>query len=88
MGIVVSAPFPRRKRRIVNVVRNTFRHLFLAAGRTWMRNLGATAPALGSMTLLLLLSGLVGLAAYAVQRLAVAQASEAAVLHVYRRDDA
>ncbi|HXM59095.1 MAG TPA: permease-like cell division protein FtsX [Candidatus Dormibacteraeota bacterium] len=87
MGIVVNAPFPR-SHRIVNVVRNTFRHLFLDAFRNWMRNLAATAPALGSMTLLLLLSGLVGLTAYAVQRLAAAQASEAAVLHVYLRDDA
>ena len=88
MGIVVDAPFPRRRGRILTVVRNTFRHLFLGAARGWVRNLGATAPALGSMTLLLLLSGLVGLTAYAVQRLAATQASDAAVLHVYLRDDA
>jgi len=87
LGVVLNAPFPRR-RRLVNVVRNTFRHLFLDAGRAWMRNLGATAPALGSMTLLLLLSGLVGLAAFAVQRLAATQATDAAILHVYLRDDA
>lgn len=87
MGVVLNAPFPRR-RRFVNVARNTFRHLFLGAARGWVRNLGATAPALGSMTLLLLLSGLAGLAGFAMQRLAVAQASEAAVLHVYLRDDA
>jgi cell division transport system permease protein len=87
VGVVLNAPFPRR-RRLLNVVRNTFRHLFLGAARGWVRNLGATAPALGSMTLLLLLSGLVGLSAFAVSRLAAAQASDAAVLHVYLRDDA
>ena len=88
MGIVVKAPFPHRRGRMLNVVRNTFRHLFLGAARNWLRNLGATAPALGSMTLLLLLSGLVGLTAFAVQNLAAAQAGQAAVLHVYLRDDA
>jgi cell division transport system permease protein len=87
VGVVLNAPFPRR-RRLLNVVRNTFRHLFLDAARAWIRNLGATGPALGSMTLLLLLSGLVGLTAYTMQRLAATQATDAAVLHVYLRDDA
>ena len=87
MGGVLNAPFPRR-RRLRNVVRNTFRHLFGGAARNWRRNLGTTAPALGSMTLLLLLSGLVGLSAFGLQRLAASQAAEAAVLHIYLRDDA
>jgi cell division transport system permease protein len=87
VGIVLKAPFPRRQ-RIVNVARNTFRHLVVDAARAWVRNLGATGPALGSMTLLLLLSGLVGLTAYTIQRLAATQASNAAILHVYLRDDA
>jgi cell division transport system permease protein len=87
LGVVLKAPFPRRQ-RILNVMRNTFRHLVLDAARAWVRNLGATGPALGSMTLLLLLSGLVGLSAYTIQRLAATQASNAAILHVYLRDDA
>jgi cell division transport system permease protein len=87
MGVVLNAPFPRGP-RVVTVVRNVFRHLFLGAARGWVRNLGATAPALGSMTLLLLLSGLVGLSAFAIERLAATQATDAAVLHVYLRDDA
>ena len=87
MGGVLNAPFPRRG-RFLNVVRNTFRHLFIDAARAWVRNLGATGPALGSMTLLLLLSGVVGLAAYTLQRVAATQAADAAVLHVYLRDDA
>jgi cell division transport system permease protein len=87
MGGVLNAPFPHQ-RQLRNVVRNTFRHLFAGAARNWTRNLGATAPALGSMTLLLLLSGLVGLSAFGLQRLAASQTADAAVLHVYLRDDA
>ena len=87
MGVVLKAPFPRR-RRLLTVFRNTFRHLFLDSARAWVRNLGATGPALGSMTLLLLLSGLVGLTAFTMERLAATQATDAAVLHVYLRDDA
>lgn len=87
MGVVVNARFPRRRRWLI-VVRNTFRHLFVGAYRSWLRNLAANAPALGSMTLLLVLSGLVGLGAYMMQSLAATQARDAAVLHVYLRDDA
>lgn len=87
MGVVVNAPFPRRRRWLI-VARNAFRHLFLGAWRSWLRNLAANATALGSMTLLLLLTGLVGLSAYVLQNLASTQARDAAVLHVYLRDDA
>jgi cell division transport system permease protein len=87
VGVVVNGPFPPR-RRLPTVIRNTFRYLFVGAVRAWFRNLGATTPALGSMTLLLVLTGLVGLGAYGIQRLAASQATNAAVLHVYLRDDA
>ena len=87
MGIVLNGPFPR-KHRLLSIVRNTFRYLLVGAVRAWFRNLGTTAPALGSMTLLLVLSGIVGLGAYGVQRLAATQATDAAVLHIYLRDDA
>ncbi len=87
MGGVLNGPFPHGS-RLPNVLRNTFRYLFVGALRSWRRNLGANAPALGSMTLLLMLSGLVGLAAYAMQNLAASQSKDAAVLHVYLRDDA
>jgi cell division transport system permease protein len=87
LGIVLNGPFPRR-RRLLSTVRNTFRYLLVGAARAWFRNLSATAPALGSMTLLLVLSGIVGLGAYGIQRLAATQATDAAVLHVYLRDDA
>jgi cell division transport system permease protein len=72
----------------LNIVRNSFRYLLQGAARSWARNLGSTAPALGSMTLLLLLSGIVGLLALAARNLAQAEARDASVLHVYLRDDA
>jgi len=73
---------------LVVVVRNAGRYLFGGALRNWLRNLGGTAPALGSMTLLLLLSGLVGLTGFAARNLAVTEAHDASLLHVYLRDDA
>jgi cell division transport system permease protein len=86
-GNVVKGRFPRR-RLIRIVVTNVFRYLFGGAVRNWIRNVGSTAPALGSMTLLLLLSGLVGLSGYALRNLAQIEASDASILHVYLRDDA
>ncbi len=70
------------------VAGNLLRHLFGGAARNWIRNLGATAPALGSMTLLLVMSGLVGLAGFALYNLEQVEASQASLLHVYLRDDA
>ena len=86
-GHVVKARFPRR--RIVQVVAtNVFRYMFRGAARNWFRNLGSTAPALGSMTLLLLLSGLIGLTAFALSNLERVEASQASLLHVYIRENA
>jgi cell division transport system permease protein len=70
------------------VAGNLFRHLFAGAARNWIRNIGATAPALGSMTLLLLMSGLVGLAGFALYDLEQVETAQASLLHVYLRDDA
>jgi cell division transport system permease protein len=53
-----------------------------------VRNLATTAPALGSMTLLLLLSGVVGVLGFALWSVAQTETRDAAVLHVYLRDDA
>src|SRR5439155_21145338 len=63
-------------------------HLFGGAARSWARNIGSTAPALGSMTLLLLMSGLVGLAGFALHNLEQVESGQASLLHVYLRDDA
>ena len=70
------------------VTANTFRYLFLGAARNWCRNLGSIAPALGSMALLLLMSGMAGLSAFALYNLEQVQATQASVLHVYIRDTA
>ena len=70
------------------VVRNTGRYLFGSALRNWVRNLGSTAPALGSMTLLLLLLGLGVLGGLVGQNIASTEARDASILHVYLRDDA
>lgn len=86
-GVVVKGRFPRRRMAQV-IAGNLFRHLFADAARNWIRNLGATAPALGSMTLLLVMSGLVGLAGFALHNLEQFEASQASLLHVYMRDDA
>jgi cell division transport system permease protein len=86
-GDVVKVRF--RRRRLVQVVAaNLFRYLVQGATRSWARNLGGTAPALGSMTLLLLMTGLVGIAGFALYNLEQVEAGQASLLHVYLRDDA
>src|SRR4029077_14162917 len=65
---------------------NVFGSLFRGGPRNWLRNIGSTAPALSSMTLLLLLSGLVGLVGFALHNLEQAQAAQASLLHGYMRD--
>jgi cell division transport system permease protein len=86
-GDVVKVRF--RRRRLAQVVlANLFRYLVQGAARSWARNLGGTAPALGSMTLLLLMSGLVGVAGFALYNLEQVEAGQASLLHIYLRDDA
>jgi len=84
-GIIVKARFPRHG-TVQVVLANTFRYLFLGAARNWFRNLGSIAPALGSMALLLLMSGMAGLSGFALYNLEQVEAAQASVLHVYIRD--
>jgi len=86
-GVLVKGRFPPR-RLVQTVATNLFRHLFQSAARSWARNVGGTAPALGSMTLLLVMSGLVGLTGFALHNLEQIEASQASLLHVYLRDSA
>jgi cell division transport system permease protein len=86
-GKVLRPAFPRRHVWLI-VVRNTVRYLVRGAVRSWTRNLGTIAPALGSMTILLLLSGFAGLGWYTLRSAAARASADAAVLHVYLRDDA
>jgi cell division transport system permease protein len=86
-GVIVKGRFPRR-RTFQIVVANILRYLFVGAARNWVRNVGSMAPALGSMTVLLLMSGMVGLIGFALHNLEQVEASQASLLHVYMRDDA
>lgn len=86
-GVLVKGRFPRR-RVIKVVISNLFRFLFLGAARNWIRNASSTAPALGSMTVLLLMSGVIGLTGYALYNLEQTETAQASLLHVYLRDDA
>jgi cell division transport system permease protein len=85
--IVVKVRFPSSQKLPV-VVTNTFRYLFLGAARNWFRNMGSIAPALGSMALLLLMSGMAGLSGFALYNLEKVEAGQASLLHVYINDTA
>ena len=85
--IVVKVRFPSSHKLPV-VVTNTFRYLFLGAARNWFRNMGSIAPALGSMALLLLMSGMAGLSGFALYNLEKVEASQASLLHIYISDTA
>jgi len=84
---LVKGRFPRR-RLVQTAVANLLRRVFQSAARSWARNIASNAPALGSMTLLLVMSGLIGLTGFALHNLEQTEASQASLLHVYLRDDA
>jgi cell division transport system ATP-binding protein len=69
-------------------VRNVGRLVVGGAAVSWARNFGTVAPALGSITLLLLLVGVLSVSGVAVRNLLETQQSEASVLHVYLSDGA
>ena len=86
-GHLLKGRFPRR-RLVQTAVANLLRRVFQGAARSWARNFASNAPALGSMTLLLVMSGLIGLTGFALHNLEQTEASQASLLHVYLRDDA
>jgi cell division transport system permease protein len=87
VGVIMKGRFPRRQMLRV-IVTNILRRLFFGAARNWVRNIGSIAPALGSMTLLLVMAGLAGLGGLALYNLEQVEASQASMLHVYLRDSA
>lgn len=88
-GVIVKGRFPRRRRRAIwTVLANLLRFLFQGAARSWARNFGSVAPALGSMTLLLVMTGIVGLSGFALYNLEQIESGQASLIHVYLRDDA
>jgi cell division transport system permease protein len=85
--IIVKDRFPKNQKLHV-IATNTFRYLFLGAARNWFRNMGSIAPALGSMSLLLLMAGMAGISGFALNNLEKVEAGQASLMHVYIRDDA
>ena len=75
-------------RRSVALAANSFRLVVLGGLRSWRRDLRLTAPALGSMALLLLLAALVAMVGIAVAKVAAYEASQASVVRVYLAPDA
>jgi cell division transport system permease protein len=86
-GELVQSGLPRRGRPST-VARNFFDLTFAAGYRGWSRNIAGTTPALASIALLALLAGIAAVIAIALSSLAAAQADQAALLHVYLKDDA
>jgi len=75
-------------RRTLAYLGNAWRLVVLSGVRSWRRDLSATTPALGSMTLLLLMTGVFGLVGVALAHAAADQAASASVLDVYLASDA
>jgi cell division transport system ATP-binding protein len=97
LGYTPPPPRPARKatagsasrwRRPWVPVLNLSRLALRGAVVSWARNFGTVAPALGSITLLLLLTGTLTVSGAAVRNLLVTQETEASVLHVYLSDAA
>jgi cell division transport system permease protein len=79
---------PARLGRLRVLLANTFELLLADAVRSWVRNLRIEMPALGTMTLLLVLAGMFTLGGLAARSVVQTQAREATVLHVYLKDGA
>ena len=75
-------------RRGIAFVANSYRVVLLNGLRSWRRDVAATTPALGSVTLLLLFAGVLGLLGAALAHVAAEQAATAAVFDVYISADA
>jgi cell division transport system permease protein len=78
----------RRLIRLRVLLANTFELLLADAARSWGRNLRTGMPALGTITLLLVLAGLSALGGLAGRNLVQAQSRDATVVHVYLKDGA
>ena len=75
-------------RRFVALLGNSFRLVVLGGLRSWRRDLRLTAPAMGSMALLLLLAGVLAMVGLAIGNVAAYEASQASVVRVYLASDA
>jgi putative ABC transport system ATP-binding protein len=75
-------------RRFAALTANSFRLVVLGGLRSWRRDLRLTAPALGSMALVLVLAGMLAMVGLAVANVAAYEASQASVVRVYLAPDA
>ena len=75
-------------RRFAALAANSFRLVVLGGLRSWRRDLRLTAPALGSMALVLVLAGMLAMVGLAVANVAAYEASQASVVRVYLAPDA
>jgi ABC-type lipoprotein export system ATPase subunit/cell division protein FtsX len=86
--VVVKPKQLRLWRRAAALVANSYRLVVLSGLRSWSRDVRLTAPALGTMALLLLLCGTLAMVGVAVQRGVVQQAGEASLVRIYLATDA
>jgi ABC-type ATPase involved in cell division/cell division protein FtsX len=85
-----STPKPKQLplwRRLVAATANSYRLVVLSGLRSWSRDIRLSAPALGSMALLLLLCGTLAMVGIAAQHVAVQQAADASLVRVYLASD-
>ena len=75
-------------RRAAALVANSYRLVVLSGLRSWSRDVRLTAPALGTMALLLLLCGTLAMVGIAIEGAGVQQAAEASLVRVYLASDA
>ncbi len=75
-------------RRLMALIANSFRLVVLGGLRSWRRDLRLTAPALGSMALVLVLAGMLAMLGIAVANVAAYEASQASIVRVYLAPDA
>lgn len=75
-------------RRAVAFGANSHRLVFLSGLRSWSRDVKQTAPVLGTIALLLVLCGTLGLVGVAVEQVVAGEAAQASVVRVYIADGA
>jgi cell division protein FtsX len=85
--VVKPKPLPLW-RRVAAWSANAYRLVLLSGLRSWSRDVRVTAPALGTMALLLLLCGTIAMVGIAVQHAAMQQAGQASLVRVYLASDA
>lgn len=75
-------------RRLIALCGNSFRLVVLNGLRSWNRDIGLIAPALGSMAMTLVLCGMLALVGISIASVAGQQAGQASIVRVYLATDA